>query len=962
MEASSPSTSPRVIHRGLAATSVGAGAGVEYAGTPLTTHTLRGSVVAKAESVLSATTRICAQNGSLEVPKAPERTLPTGGPTLREKARWEVKSEPIISVRGASTMLMSDRAEEISAHVADSSEDVSRDPTFSRRVVLETLGSKGRVCSLLGQPIVGAKADLTRVVTLRVLGGKARARQGPCPNLGPPSGQTLRGKARARHGPCPTLGPPIVGVSDNPGVSSACSEKDASNTWGGKGSVGGNGPEDIRFDVSKAGLQLTDLEGFWGRSSTLVETQYTNMTEAKIHECAMALIASYEKSETPRQEAMSKKMFDEVIIEAQQFVAQGNGVWDPSTALEFDIDAFEHTTAAIREKGLSSVFASSADNLRWPGENEREVRTRFESFPYLDEMMVVMGKGQPCFIDPIKLGVNGADDFVQSKSYRENSAKCNHSLNTMAKDGRALIFDIKGLMPEDAARIHFSPLQWAEKEKKPVGRTCINPSKKGKTSCESVNSATDRDASDRYFPPLKLPNLKDICELLCRIRAESPDEDILCTTVDVTAAYNQQVHNYEMGRFFCTQLRTAIGWVIVAFLVSIFGYTRAGHLHCLFACALDFAHNRGRDLARSVTYIDDTGIFTTEKTHEKDVREFLVLVTSLFGEGGLNDKLTAWGQYPEMIGWKFNLLQGVWKVAPKPRGLLKMLGAVFVRIPVGATQVEREILESVTSLFIWYAVALPLVSPFLRSMSMCVHADRNRGKRFIELDGTVRRDLDWLRVVVIACRFNPHLMTRNISHLRVHQLPTIDIYTDACLTIGGGGWWAEADGMEPKGQTVIRWTTLELELIRVWKVSINVLEFFTAVYYLLVLGPTMKGTVMHLWSDNGSTVAWVNKMRAAGGVGARLAQLLCLCCVKWDISLSSSHIAGVKNVFADELSRLPRYALDCACPEPQVALEGGEWWQSLSRQEVCRRLFVQLLVQPHEMPTLLLLSLAKVVS
>ena len=136
-------------------------------------------------------------------------------------------------------------------------------------------------------------------------------------------------------------------------------------------------------------------------------------------------------------------------------------------------------------------------------------------------------------------------------------------------------------------------------------------------------------------------------------------------------------------------------------------------------------------------------------------------------------------------------------------------------------------------------------------------------------------------------------------------------------------------------------------------VSINVLEYFTAVYFVLFWGRMLKGTVVQVWCDNTAAVSWLLKMRGQEKSLSTLdiVKIISLYCQPADIVICPYHIAGVDNVDADMLSRYDVQELN----EPPT-IEGEEGSKSFERQAACRQLLTTSVLEPERLHSLGLLD------
>ncbi len=103
-------------------------------------------------------------------------------------------------------------------------------------------------------------------------------------------------------------------------------------------------------------------------------------------------------------------------------------------------------------------------------------------------------------------------------------------------------------------------------------------------------------------------------------------------------------------------------YLIIVFLVVMFGFIRASNVYCLCADSIDRQHNVERQ--RSRTYIDDGGIIDIQERIDQARADYKVYVRSLFGHDAFNDcKDRKWDDNLECIGWHFDFIS--WTVMPK---------------------------------------------------------------------------------------------------------------------------------------------------------------------------------------------------------------------------------------------------------------------------------------------------------
>jgi hypothetical protein len=294
---------------------------------------------------------------------------------------------------------------------------------------------------------------------------------------------------------------------------------------------------------------------------------------------------------------------------------------------------------SLREFGLDETIESKLSKLRWRGEDESSLRRRLIRFPEVDVLLDVKSVG-PKYLQYPSWKPNGGVGFRQRVIYKRHQAACNQAMLDLAAEGKVLLFSRLAAAPW-ISQLHFSPLTWAPKPTEegmdPKGRTCFNLSAGG---ASSVNRGTNLDESDSLYPLERLPDIRTICEMLCSQRELHGDEPLHGATVDVSKAYTQYQNSVATSKMFGTFLQFGKEEVLAVYLVGAFGYTRAGHIYCLFARAIDHLHNNNRSIPASVTYIDDGILVGPQSTLGQDVVCYCSGVTAIFGPEACNEKKT----------------------------------------------------------------------------------------------------------------------------------------------------------------------------------------------------------------------------------------------------------------------------------------------------------------------------------
>ena len=97
---------------------------------------------------------------------------------------------------------------------------------------------------------------------------------------------------------------------------------------------------------------------------------------------------------------------------------------------------------------------------------------------------------------------------------------------------------------------------------------------------------------------------------------------------------------------------------------------------------------------------------------------------------------------------------------------------------------------------------------------------------------------------------------------------------------------------------------IELHLqSEVRKININVLEFVSAVYALLLWSFRLQGQVVDIGTDNTACLCWLVKQKAQSISADRLLKILAINCIISNIRIRSHFIPGINNLIPDYLSR-----------------------------------------------------------
>ena len=253
-------------------------------------------------------------------------------------------------------------------------------------------------------------------------------------------------------------------------------------------------------------------------------------------------------------------------------------------------------------------------------------------------------------------------------------------------------------------------------------------------------------------------------------------------------------------------------------------------------------------------------------------------------------------------------------------------------------------LETVTGVLVWYSAGVPAGRSFVSSLFRCKKRTGQSSKVYLSKEAV--DDLMWWRALMVVAHSDPNLIAASISSVRRNREASLFLTTDACKIVGGGGFLSDSyDGVAiTMPDNMFRWTREEISCFIEMNVSINVLEYYTAVYFIMLWVEVCEGKVIHVKCDNTSAVSWLTKSRSKIPAADTLAKIFSLFCLTHNISVISTHFRGVYNGVADKFSR----DIDLCNQEADEEVAHGDLLPSCTRKELCRRLLSKCVTRPSK--------------
>jgi len=634
-------------------------------------------------------------------------------------------------------------------------------------------------------------------------------------------------------------------------------------------------------------------------------------------------------------------------------IVYDQALFDSLDCEEFTPEYYEANDQLLRDGiSLDEILSKAiAPHLNKAGSADM-LRSTFDGLPGAHIAVDVLTHGARDFMVD-EFVPNGGNECPFGPSYKAYKPICNDNMVKLAKKGRIVAFTLDELIKRGLiTELHISPLLWAPKTGKVNGRVCLHLSKRSSTF-ESVNYSVDDIRANMAYPLKPLPLLPDLCELACQQRDQYPGELLGGATIDVSDGYHQFAQTVASAKRHATQIlvpradRLGTFMIVVCiYVVGIFGAKKAGNIFCAANGMVDEIHNSGLAVKRSVTYIDDTAIIGPSRLIKTWLGDAVKAAISVWGPGKViqDEKKKCWEDRLIAIGWELDF--AAWRAQPKARGMAKLFVALFDIVPSDTELVKERDMDHLKGLLQWYASGIPAGQAFLSSLYACPLIDLGNKRCRYRLSNAAKRDLTWWRAFVFVAYHHPHVLGVDIDAARRIKVPTMHMRTDASTSIGGGGLVSLTRGGEPLDvpNDAIRWTLEEMRVFKQQGISINTLEYYAAIYFVMLWAPMFEGNVVHLECDNTAAVSWLMKSRACAGNEAAdaMTKIFSLFCLSRSIIITSSHLPGVANVVADFRSRdLVHMAQD-----GDETLCRGTMSSACTRQEICRRVLYTCVTKP----------------
>ncbi len=475
--------------------------------------------------------------------------------------------------------------------------------------------------------------------------------------------------------------------------------------------------------------------------------------------------------------------------------------------------------------------------------------------------------------------------------------------------------------------LHASLAQIAAKAgNHPLGRQVSNYSHpKGR----NTNNRLKKILLAWIFGPIESPATADLCQLLINAGFTFGVSMIVACRLDIRAAFTRIRITPEHVPL-CALYFEVDGEKFYFFPLSCrFGSQDSNYQwQCVAIETINQSNDRQIALfqrSHSTVITDDFVVFGTPESTTQEMEAIKVDAIARMGPEPISDEKTLQGPQIEIKGIFFDCPARTISISESM--FSKMLCVFMLQLPWEIPvdfQVDIEFLQRMQSYAISGADIMLALKSFSRGFSANLreHPSSSTGRVAltrrsisdiwmwrIVLTLTIH-DVRWITIPIEIPILFRRLPTETLAMfaLRQAQKAQYVIYGDACTTNHGLGTY-----MEHIGYSLYEFTELT-EYIDVdgtyQPIDINVLEFIAAILSLVLLireltrkGVSLRGCHVHIWSDNTSCLSWMRKHRADHPLHLFLLHMFSFIQVRFGVIVTTGHIPGVINIYADAASR-----------------------------------------------------------
>ena len=501
-----------------------------------------------------------------------------------------------------------------------------------------------------------------------------------------------------------------------------------------------------------------------------------------------------------------------------------------------------------------------------------------------------------------------AEDFVPNlrppplRDKYVKLAPCVNKLMASLYDA-GLIFIIPTAEAVQIPGIHFSQTHWTRKVGKKQGRPLGDASAKEGGGC-ALNSARVKELGLERWGKITHPTATQLAAMALRVSTRLDGrEPMVLWKMDLKGAFTLMLIDPTSVQLLAFALTPdADGTdLTMAYITGMFGWTCMPAAFQVVTRAITRAVS-ARIRGECMMYVDDLmgccGL--SEIQHDQDQARWVC--NTLLGPDAVEEKKTFQGTILEWIGWSFDA--SALTISIGERNFLRTLHGFL-----SVTETEPVSVREVQRLASWasrYGLICRALRPFTMDLFGAIRGYTNMST-CIDLPEAARRAIMLWRCALVTLGCDPLRFARPL-HTLAEKAPSLQIEYDASLT-GLGMILSElSDTGETRLICAVKLPIpFDLGANSGYQNSVEFMAIVVGLACLAALGYSGRG--VKLIGDNTSSLSWASTERFRAGHSRPAAVCFMALAVTHDLTIASiEHVAGVRNIVCDSLSREGSYA------------------------------------------------------
>jgi hypothetical protein len=466
-----------------------------------------------------------------------------------------------------------------------------------------------------------------------------------------------------------------------------------------------------------------------------------------------------------------------------------------------------------------------------------------------------------------------------------------------------LIFIIPTAEAVQIAGIHFSQTHWTRKVGKKQGRPIGDASAK-EGGCCALNSDRVEELGVARWGQITHPTATQLAAMALRVSTRLDGrEPMVLWKMDLKGAFTLMLIDPNSVQLLAFALTPDAGGtdLTMAYITRMFGWTCMPAAFQVVTRAITRAVS-SRISGECMMYVDDLmgccGL--SELQHDQDQARWVC--NTLLGPDAVEEKKTFQGTILEWIGWSFDA--AALTISIGERNFLRTVHGFL-----SVTETEPVSVREVQRLASWasrYGLVCHALRPFTMDLFSAIRGYTNIETR-ITLPAAARRAIMLWRCALVTLGCDPLRFARPL-HTLAEKPPSLQIEYDASLT-GIGIILSELSATgEPQLMCAVKLPIpIDLGGDSGYQNSAEFMAVVVGLACLASLGYSGRG--VKLIGDNTSSLAWASTERFRAGNSRPAAICFMALAVTHDLAISSTeHVAGVRNIVCDSLSREGSYS------------------------------------------------------